>query len=209
MLRNRSGQATIETMLLAGIGVVFIASAFQIYLVNRTVNRTLAQVHSRMLQSAYDYNNDGVTYDREVVKVIWGENHAFDQLRPPTLGMFKKDLDSDDFRIYSHWVEQHGDPDPSCNQASPPCKRTKAGGGLNAGDPWTVAGDSLSSVGEGDYGGWLSHNMGNAAGDSAGIRNTLQKAQQGAQAFKGVAECIDDLDDCAMSCIFGGDDCPL
>jgi hypothetical protein len=105
-------------------------------------------------------------------------------------------------------VEQHGDPDGSCDDASPPCKRTKAGGGLDAGDPWTVAGDSLSSVGDGDYGGWLEHNLGNAAGDIAGIRNMLQQTQQGAQAFKGVMECIDDLEGCAFSCIFG-DDCPL
>jgi hypothetical protein len=210
MRRREAGQATIETMLLAFVGVVFMAAAFQLYLVNRSVNRTLSQVHSRMLQSMYDYNHDGEKYDRETVKVIWGENHNFTQLRPQTLGMFKSQLDDDDFLIHSHWVEQHGDPDASCDYASPPCKRTKAGGGLNAGDPWTVAGNSLSSLGDGDYGGWLGHNMGNAVGDIAGIRDMLTEMQQGAQAFQGVAECIDDLEACAFECFnpFGGE-CPL
>ena len=206
MRRAEAGQATIETMLLAFVGVVFMAAAFQLYLVNRTVNRTLGQVHSRMLQSMYDYNNDGVTYDRETVKVIWGENHNFDRLRPPTLGLFKEELDSDDFRIYSHWVEQHGDPDDDCEPSSPPCKRTKAGGGLDAGSPWDLAIDGIEEVGSGDYFGWLAYNGESAILDLTGIKGTLQDVQQAAQTLNKIEDCMDDFVGCATSCVFG--DCP-
>jgi hypothetical protein len=203
---GRRGQATIETMLLAFIGVVFFATAFQLYLVNRSVNRTLGQVHSRMLQSAYEYNNDGVEYNRETVKVIWGENHNFDQLRPPKLGMFQKDLEDIDFRIYSHWVEQHGDPDQSCNGASPPCKRTKAGGGLDAGSPWEVAFNSLEGLGEGDYFGWLFYNGSNALVDISTLRDELQSVQDVAQVVGNIEECSEDVAGCAWDCFWG--DCP-
>ena len=204
---GRRGQATIETMLIAFIGVVFVASAFQIYLVNRTVNRTLGQVHSRLLQSAYEYNNDGVEYNRETVKIIWGENHNFDQLRPPKLGLFKEGLDTiPDFRIYSHWVEQHGDPDVSCDDASPPCKRTKAGGGLDAGSAWEVAGDSLSSLGEGDYFGWFAYNIPNSALDLTTLKDELQSVQEMGQALNEIEECTDDVAGCAWDCFWGN--CP-
>jgi len=206
MRRGQAGQATIETMLLAFVGVVFMATAFQLYLVNRTVNRTLTQVHSRMLQSMYDYNNDGEKYDRETVKVIWGENHNFDQLRPPTLGLFKEELEGDDFRIYSHWVEQHGDPDQSCDYASPPCKRTKAGGGLDAGSPWEVAWGGISSVTEGDYFGWLWYNAPSAAVDLTTLRDELQSVQDAAQTIGKIEECTEDVAGCAWDCLWG--DCP-
>ncbi len=206
--RGRRGQATIETMLIAFIGVVFVAGAFQIYLVNRAVNRTLAQVHSRLLQSAYDYNNDGEEYDRETVKIIWGEMHAFDQLRPPKLGLFRDDIDEGipDFRIYSHWVEQHGDPDQSCDGASPPCKRTKAGGGLDAGSPWTIAGDSLSSLGEGDYFGWFAYNLPNSALDLTTLKDELQSVQEMGQTLNAIEECTEDVAGCAWDCLWGN--CP-
>lgn len=193
-------------MLIAFMGVVLVATAFQLYLVNRAVNRTLGQVHGRMLQSAYEYNNDGVEYNRETVKIIWGSNHGFDQLRPPRLGLFQSELPEDDFRIYSHWVEQHGDPDQNCEPTSPPCKRTKAGGGLDAGSAWQVAFSSLGSLGGGDYIGWFVYNAPNAAVDITTLRDELQDVQDMAQTLGAIEECTDDVAGCAWDCIFG--DCP-
>ncbi len=193
-------------MLIAFLGVVFAATAFQLYLVNRGINRTLTQVHSRLLQSAYEYNNDGVDYNPETVKIIWGSNHAFDQLRPTRLGLFARDLPEDKFRIYSHWVEQHGDPDEDCEPNSPPCKRTKAGGGLNMGSAWSVAGDGLSVLGGGDYFGWFLYNLPNSAVDLSTLRDDLQDVQEMAQTLQKIEQCTDDVEGCAWDCLWG--DCP-
>lgn len=203
---GRRGQATIETMIIAGLGVVFIAVAFQLYLVNRTVTRTLGEVHATMLSSMFEYNSDGYEYNRETVKVIWAPKFGVPSADAvPRLGLFQNDLAAD-LRIYSHWVEQHGDPDGTCDGASPPCKRTKAGGGLDAGSAWSVAGDSLSSLGGGDYFGWLLYNGEAAAVDLTTLRDELQEIQDAAETLQNVRQCIDNIEGCAWDCLWGN--CP-
>lgn len=193
-------------MIIAGIGVVFIAVAFQLYLVNRTVTRTLGEVHATMLSSMFQYNSDSYEYNRETVKVIWAPMHSVPSANDvPRLGMFRNDLPQN-LRIYSHWVEQHGDPDGSCNGASPPCKRTKAGGGLDAGSAWEVAGEGFSALGEGDYFGWLTYNGENAVIDLVGVKETLQDAQEMAETLAKVKQCTDDVAGCAWDCLWGN--CP-
>lgn len=204
--QGRRGQATIETMIIAGIGVVFIAVAFQLYLVNRTVTRTLGEVHTTMLSSMYQYNSESYEYNRETVKVIWAPRFGVPSANAvPRLGLFRNDL-AQNLRISSHWVEQHGDPDVSCDGASPPCKRTKAGGGLDAGSPWSLAFDGISSMADGDYFGWLMYNGEAAAVDLTSLRDELQDLQQAAETLQKVRACVNDVKDCALDCLFGN--CP-
>lgn len=207
-LRQRRGQATIETMLIAFMGVVFLAAAFQLYLVNRGINRTLGQVHTRLLLSAYQYNNDATGYDPETVKIIWGSNHGFDQLRPPRLGLFERDFEQDTVRIYSHWVDQHGDPDDDCEPTSPPCKRTKAGGGLEFGSPWKLMADGFGTFASGNYFDWLVYNAPNALADATTLRDELQDVQELLEKYEKVRECLDDAEACARRCSFPTFDCP-
>jgi hypothetical protein len=193
-------------MIIAGIGVVFIAVAFQLYLVNRTVTRTLNEVHSTMLSSMYQYNSDSYQYDRETVKVIWAPKFGVPSANSvPRLGLFSNDLPAD-LRIYSHWVAQHGDPDNTCDGISPPCKRTKAGGGLDAGSAWEVAFDGITAVGEGDYFGWLMYNGENAVIDVTGVKNTLQDVQAMGETLAKVKQCTNDVAGCAWDCLWGN--CP-
>lgn len=193
-------------MIIAGLGVVFIAVAFQLYLVNRTVTRTLGEVHSTMLSSMYQYNSDSYEYNRETVKVIWAPKFGVPSANSvPRLGLFSNDLPAD-LRIYSHWVEQHGDPDNTCDGASPPCKRTKAGGGLDAGSAWDVAFNGITAVGEGDYFGWLFYNGENAVIDITGVKETLQDLQEVGETIADVKECSEDVAGCAWDCLWG--DCP-
>lgn len=193
-------------MIIAGLGVVFIAVAFQLYLVNRTVTRTLGEVHSTMLSSMYQYNSDSYEYNRETVKVIWAPKFGVPSANSVTrLGLFSDDLPAD-LRIYSHWVEQHGDPDNTCDGASPPCKRTKAGGGLDAGSAWEVAFNGITAVGEGDYFGWLFYNGENAVIDITGVKETLQDVQEVGETIADVKECTEDVAGCAWDCLWG--DCP-
>ena len=132
-LRCARGQATIETMLIAFLGVVFMAVAFQFYLVNRSVNRTLVEVHSNLLSGMWKYNSKSYDYSADVVKVIWTAAHGVPSASSvPRVGLLQDDL-PEDLHIYSDAIALHGDPDDDCEPTSPPCKRTKAGGGLNAG----------------------------------------------------------------------------
>jgi hypothetical protein len=204
--RGQRGQATVETMLIAGLGVVFMAVAFQLYLVNRTVSRTLGEVHATMLSSMFQHNSDSHQYDRETVKVFWAPRFGVPSANQvPRLGLFRNDL-ATDLRVYSHWVEQHGDPDVQCDGASPPCKRTKAGGGLDAGSAWTVAGKSLASLTDGDYFGWFLYNGENAAIDITTLRDELQDVQEMVGMLQDVRACVDDVEACAWDCFWG--DCP-
>lgn len=199
------GQATIETMLIAALGVTFLAVAFQFYLANRSIARTLQQVHGKMLSGFWEYNNKDTTYDRETVKVIWSTSQGIDAVRVPRVGLLQDDL-PEDLHIYSHWVEQHGDPDSDCEPSSPPCKRTKAGGGLDAGSPWELAGQGIEQLASDGYYDWLFFNGANALGDMTQLKETLQDMQGAAQVLNNVGDCIDDPVGCAWDCIWG--DCP-
>jgi hypothetical protein len=192
-------------MLIAFIGVVFIAVAFQMHLVNRQVTRTLGEVHGTMLSQMYQYNTKNEEYNRETVKVIWSPQYGIPSSHGvPRLGLFRNHLPAN-MRIYSHWVEQHGNPDPTCGE-SPPCKRTKAGGGLDAGSMFEVAFDGISTLGEGDYFGWLFYNGEAALIDMTGVRETLQDVQQMGEKLGNVMQCVDDVAACAWDCLFGN--CP-
>ena len=83
-------------MIIAGLGVVFMAVAFQLYLVNRTVTRTLGEVHATMLSSMFQHNSDSYEYNRETVKVIWAPRFGVPSANEvPRLGLFQNDLDTD------------------------------------------------------------------------------------------------------------------
>ncbi len=193
-------------MLIAFLGVAFMAVTFQLYLANRSVSRTLTEVHGAMLTGFWEYNDKGTKYDRETVKVIWTKQHGVPSASAvPRVGLLE-DVLPEDLHIYSHWVEQHGDPDDDCEPSSPPCKRTKAGGGLDAGSPWDLAIDGLEEVGSGDYFGWLAYNGESAILDLTGVKGTLQDVQQAAQTLNKIEDCMDDFVGCATSCVFG--DCP-
>lgn len=195
-------------MLIAFLGVVFASIAFQFYLTNRSISRTLQEVHGEMLSGFWQYNNKSTEYNPETVKVIWSSGHNIASANDlPRVGLLQDDL-PDDLRIYSHWVEQHGDPDTSngCNPGSPPCKRTKAGGGLDAGSPWDLAFAGVEEVGSGDYFGWIVYNGESALVDLTGIKGTLQDVQGAVQTLNKIEDCMDDFAGCAMACAFG--DCP-
>jgi hypothetical protein len=204
------GQATIETMLIAFLGVVFLSVAFQFYLVNRSVSRTLQEVHGSLLSGMWQYNNKSTKYDRETVKVIWTAQHGVPSASSvPRVGLLQDDL-PEDLRIYSDWVDQHGDPDanPDCQPSSPPCKRTKAGGGLDAGNPWSLMGDGFSAFANGNYFEWLAYNAPNAIGDVTTLRDELQDVQELLEKYEAMRECLDDAEACARQCAWPNSNCP-
>ena len=207
---GRRGQATIETMLVAFLGVVFMAVAFQFYLVNRSVNRTLVEVHSNLLSGMWKYNSKSENYSADTVKVIWTGAHGVPSASSvPRVGFLQDDL-PEDLHIYSDAIGLHGDPDDDCEPTSPPCKRTKAGGGLNKGDFAKVALESAGSITGGDYFGWLAYNGENAAMDIVGLHETLQDIDEKLDTVRGFLDCLDDAWECAAKCNpLSPADCPL
>jgi hypothetical protein len=208
-MTGRRGQATIETMLIAFLGVVFLSVAFQFYLTNRSVSRTLQEVHGKLLSGMWEYNNQDTEYNRETIKVIWTAQHGVPSASSvPRVGLLQDDL-PDDLRIYSHW-QPDPDTDQKCEPSSPPCKRIKAGGGLDAGDFVRVALDSAGSITDGDYFGWLAYNGENAAMDIVGLHETLQDIDEQLETVRGFLDCLDDPWECAAKCNpLSPSDCPL
>jgi hypothetical protein len=207
-LRCARGQATIETMLIAFLGVVFMAVAFQFYLVNRSVNRTLVEVHSNLLSGMWKYNSKSYDYSADVVKVIWTAAKGVPSASSvPRVGLLQDDL-PEDLRIYSDAIALHGDPDDDCEPTSPPCKRTKAGGGLNAGSPWSLMSDGFSEFSQGNYFDWLAYNAPNALADATTLRDELQDVQKLLEKYEKMRQCLDDAEDCARQCAWPNSSCP-
>ena len=187
--RAERGQAVVETMILASMGVVFIAAAFQIYLANRTVQRTLVDVHARLMAGHYEANNQETPWSTEVSNVVWSSSQGF-QVRPPRLGLFQEQLPAD-WRIYSNsGLYQPGPEDDFCEPTYPPCKRTKGHGGLGM-DLFDAIGRSLEELGDG-YFDWLGDNFDSAALDAMDANSIADMQDQIAEA----AACAEDAEEC-------------
>lgn len=187
--RGARGQAVVETMILASMGVVFIAAAFQIYLAHRTVQRTLADVHARLMAGHYAANNQETSWSSEASNVIWSSSQGFN-VRPPRLGLFQEQLPAD-WRIYSNsGLNTPGTEDDFCEPSYPPCKRTKGHGGLGMG-LFEAIGNSLEELGDG-YGEWLGDNFDSAALDALDANAIADMQDQIAEA----AACAQDAEDC-------------
>lgn len=187
--RGERGQAVIETMILASMGVVFIAAAFQIYLANRTVQRTLGDVHARLMAGHYAANNQETSWSSEASNVIWSSSQGFD-VRPPRLGLFQEQLPAD-WRIYSNsGLYTPGTEDDLCEPSYPPCKRTKGHGGLGMG-LFDAIGKSLEELGDG-YFDWLGDSFDSAALDALDAGSLADMQDQISEA----AACADDAEAC-------------
>lgn len=186
---DQRGQAVIETMLLASMGVVFIAAAFQIYLANRTVQASITDVHARLMAGHYAANNQATKWSSEASNVIWSSSQGF-EVRPPRLGLFREQLPAD-WRIYSNSaLYQPGEEDEFCEPTSPPCKRTKGHGGLGM-ELFEAIGVSLQELGD-DYGEWLGQNFDAAALDALDANSVANMQDDIAEA----AACAQNAEDC-------------
>jgi hypothetical protein len=150
------GQAMIETMLLTWIMLIFVAAAYQLFLVNRQITSSLTQVHAKMMRGAFIHNcyddNIECTNDDGRLRsaVIWNTTNV-PQVRVPRLNMFKSRL-PEDMQIFSN-SPRNGTPDPYCDPQDPACKRTRAAAGTYQ-DIWSIfpdIADTLSDAGSYRY----------------------------------------------------------
>lgn len=131
-LRDQRGQAMTETILLIWILLVFIAAIYQLFLVNHTVYSSLAVVHTRLFEQAFDRNcaepSDDCKYTTDDrgrgARVVWSPQ-AVPEVVVPVVGMFDRAM-PDGLRLESVRYGRGGF-DHAC--PGRPCKRTKVGSG--------------------------------------------------------------------------------
>jgi hypothetical protein len=138
---GQAGQAAIETILLSFVLITFVAAMFQVYLVNRTVFRSISTAHQQVFARAFARNRctnassdckystdpgpDGAT--GIAPRVIWSPA-MLPEVRIPVVRMFGRyGLDQNNLRL---WSDKRTF-DAIC--PGPPCKRTKVGAGAYMG----------------------------------------------------------------------------
>ncbi len=130
-----------ETILLVFVLITFVAATFQIFLVNRTVFRSLTAVHEAVFADAFDRNcaedrgDDGCEYSQDPVADGYGgvptsvewTPERFPEVQIPVLSVFRTDgLEGGDLRLSSNRPDT-ARPDDHCGNL--PCKRTRVGAG--------------------------------------------------------------------------------
>lgn len=126
------GQALIETMLLTWLMLVFVAAAYQLFLVNRQLGESITHVHAKMMRGAFEHNcadsTEECTNDNGELRsaVIWNTTNI-PEVRVARIGMFRYLL-PEDMQIASN-SPRNGTPDPYCDPQDPACKRTRAAAG--------------------------------------------------------------------------------
>ena len=91
---DERGQAMVETLLLSWLLIVFIAAAYQIFMANETIFRSLAAVHQMLFTQAFENNcaDKGTAECRYTSgdrnRVTWSPNHV-PEVRIPVVGLFQ------------------------------------------------------------------------------------------------------------------------
>jgi hypothetical protein len=88
------GQATIETILLTWIMVVFFAAAFQLFVVNDAIYKAVSAAHRQLFARAFqlncaDQSNSDCHYSRDRARIVW-DAMAFPEIRVPTVPVFRR-----------------------------------------------------------------------------------------------------------------------
>ena len=125
--RSERGQAFTETLLVTGIMLAFLASVYQLFLVNETIYRAIAAAHQNLFRYGFESNcYDKVkecTYNTDTnAKVIWNANDI-PEIKVPIVGMFRS-ASLKDVRLISH--VRPPEPKKGCPV---PCKKSKMAAG--------------------------------------------------------------------------------
>lgn len=86
--RSQKGQAFTETLLVSWLLFIFIAAMWQLFIVNDTIFRSLAAVHSLLFADGYGRNQDTTGYSRDAVVVVW-DRPRLPEAEIPVINMFK------------------------------------------------------------------------------------------------------------------------
>jgi hypothetical protein len=136
------GQAAVEMILLTFVLITFVAAAYQMFFVNRTVFRSLTAVHQQLFERAFDRNCFESRPDRSceysqdapaegfagvAAGVVWSPEEI-PEVMIPVVGLFRAYGLGDEggLRVSSNRPELAGG-DPICPGL--PCKRTRIGAG--------------------------------------------------------------------------------
>jgi hypothetical protein len=92
--RSQRGQATTETILLTWIMVVFFAAAYQMFVVNDSIYKSVSAAHRELFAAAFRYNcadqgNSNCHYSRDRVVFVWDPMNL-PETRVPTVPIFRR-----------------------------------------------------------------------------------------------------------------------
>lgn len=141
MADTERGQAAIETLLLTFVLITFVAAAYQIFLVNQTIYRSLTAVHQKLFERGFVRNcsesrdDKSCEYSQDpglegmggvAARVVWSPSEIPD-VAIPVVGMFGRyGLADTELRLWSNRPDFAGG-DEVCPGL--PCKRTRMGAG--------------------------------------------------------------------------------
>lgn len=126
--RGERGQAVTETILLTWVMLVFFAAAYQIFMVNETIFRSMSAVHAEMFRQAFQHNcfQKGAKCRFNVDKhaqPIW-RMQDFPEIRIPSVALFGQ------FGLPGTlYIESNQFPPEPAKGCPRPCKRTRTGAG--------------------------------------------------------------------------------
>jgi hypothetical protein len=138
-MRNDRGQAAIETILLTFVLITFVAAAYQVYLVNQTIFRSITAAHALLFSRAFErncadhdsrceYSQDprAERLDGVAASVEWNPAEL-PEVKIPVVGMFRRyGLDDPEPTLASNRGDSFGG-FAQCQGA--PCKRSRLGAG--------------------------------------------------------------------------------
>ena len=138
--RTARGTAVTETIILTWIMLVFFAAAYQMFIVNETIYRSLTAVHSQLMRDGFEHNcyqaEDKCWHDTDKhAHVIWRERDGSGTLDIPEIRIIAVKMFQPFGLTKSVLIQSNvrgAEPSKGC---SVPCKKTKMGAG--AGGPST------------------------------------------------------------------------
>lgn len=143
MRDDARGQAAIETLLLTFVLITFVAAAYQVFLVNQTIYRSLTAVHQALFQHGFARNCSESRADRSceytqnpagegmggpTPRVVWSLEEI-PEVAIPVVGMFNRYGLDDSVRLSSNSPARLEFGDHLCPGL--PCKRTRMGAGTH------------------------------------------------------------------------------
>lgn len=112
---DERGQAMVEALLLSWLLILFIAAAYQVFMTNETIFRSLATVHQMLFTQAFENNcaDKGTAECRYTSgdrnRVTWSTEDV-PEVRIPVVGLFQDDGLPSSFQLTSN-SSMHGGTD--------------------------------------------------------------------------------------------------
>ncbi len=152
LLREEGGTAVTETIILTWIMLVFFAAAYQMFIVNETIYRSIVAVHSQLMNDGFKHNcyetKDDCWHDTDKhAHVIWRERDEFGTLAIPEIRIIAVRMFQSFGLTKSVLIRSNVHPPEPSKGCSVPCKKTKMGAGAGGPSQYYTKNDGSTITG--------------------------------------------------------------